>query len=95
MSDEFGPDTVVVASQQQVSAEVDGEAVILGMDRGEYYGLDPVGTRIWQLVQSPVSVAQIQDALVAEYDVTADQCLADLQALLNQMRQEGLIEIAA
>ncbi len=95
MSDDFRPETVVVASQQQVSAEVDGEAVILGMERGEYYGLDPVGTRIWQLVQSPISVAQIQDALVAEYEVTADQCLADLQALLTQMRQEGLLEIAA
>lgn len=93
MADEIGLVTVVTAGVQQVSAEVDGEAVILGMDRGEYYGLDPIGTRIWQLVQSPISVEQIRCVILDEYDVAPEQCLSDLLALLNHMRAEGLIEI--
>lgn len=93
MTEEFELDTVVVASPQQVSAEVDGEAVILGMDRGEYYGLDPIGTRIWQLVAEPVSVHTLQEAVLEEYEVTPEQCLTDLRALLGQLKREGLIEI--
>ena len=93
MAEEFELETIVVASPQQVSAEVDGEAVILGMERGEYYGLNPVGTRVWQLLGQPVSVRELQEGIVGEYEVSAEQALADLRALLSHLRQEGLIEI--
>lgn len=84
---------MVVASPQQVSAEVDGEAVILGMERGEYYGLNPVGTRVWQLLGQPVAVRELRETIVAEYEVSAEQALVDLRALLSHLRQEGLIEV--
>jgi hypothetical protein len=87
------PTSVVVASRDQVSCDLAGEAVILGLRAGVYYGLDPVGARIWSLLQAPRGVQAIRDALLAEYDVEPEHCEEDLLALLGQLAAEGLIEV--
>jgi hypothetical protein len=87
------PASTVVAVQDQVSSVVDGEAVILGLTSGVYYGLDPVGTRIWELIKEPASVAQVRDALLAEYEVEPERCEADLLELLQRLLDEGMIEV--
>ena len=83
----------VVAAQDQVSCELAGEAVILNLKNDVYYGLDPIGARIWDLIQTPRSVAEVRDALLTEYDVEATRCEQDLFALLEQMVAQELIEI--
>jgi len=83
--------TRVVASRELASSEVDGEAVILGLSEGSYYGLDPVGTRIWQLVQEPRTVAELRDTITREYDVESERCLGDLLSLLAQLEDADLI----
>jgi hypothetical protein len=72
---------------------VDGEAVILHLEDGLYYGLNPVGARIWELVQAPVSVGEVQGALLDEYDVEPEVCRAELVALLAELAARGLVEI--
>lgn len=86
--------TRVVASRNHVSTTVSGEAVILGMDDGVYYGLDPVGTRVWELVKEPRSLGEVTDAIVAEFDVTPERALADLIVLATDLAGRGLIEVA-
>ena len=86
--------STVVASPRQVSTDLEGEAVILNFDKGIYYGLDGVGARTWELLQSPVTVAEIRDTLVAEYEVEPGRCEADLRALLSELADAGLIELA-
>ena len=88
-------DTRVVVSRDAVSAELERETVILGMHDGVYYGLDPVGTRIWQLAASPTTLGAIADALVAEYDVEAARAWEDLVALTRDLLAAGLLERAA
>jgi hypothetical protein len=85
--------SVIVVAQDQVACELAGEAVILNLRNGIYFGLDPVGARIWELIQTPLSVAEIRDALLAEYEVEATRCEQDLIALLEDMVQHDLIEI--
>ena len=85
--------TVVVAAKDQVSCDLAGEAAILNIKSGVYYGLDPVGARIWNLVQEPRTVVQIQDAITSEYDVEPDRCARDLIGLLERLLEEGLIEL--
>lgn len=85
--------TVFTAAQNQVSANMSGQAVILNTQVGEYYGLDEVGTRIWELIQQPASFEQIQSVLMQEYEVGADQCEADLRDLLKALLDKGLIEV--
>jgi hypothetical protein len=82
----------VVVSKDQVSCDLAGEAAILGLKNGVYYGLDPVGARIWNLIQTPVLVSAVRDAIVQEYDVEAERCERDLVELLHKLTAEGLIE---
>lgn len=86
--------SVVVASRDQVSADLGGEAVILGLDKGVYYGLANVALRAWALIQTPRTVDEVCDALVAEYDVDRATCLQDLETLFGRMAREGLVEIS-
>ncbi len=85
--------SVVVAARDQVSCEVGAESAILNLKSGVYYTLDPVGARIWSLLQKPLTVSQIRAAILQEYDVEPARCLADLLALLTRFAEEGLIEI--
>lgn len=85
--------SVVSATKDQVSCDLAGEAVILNLSSGEYFGLDPVGARVWSLLQEPTSVKAIRDILLEEYDVEPDVCESDLLALLREMAAQGLIEI--
>ena len=89
--------SVVVVSQDQVSADLSpdpsGEVVILGLKDGVYYELNEVGARIWRLIQQPRSVQSVIDTLLAEYDVPAQQCAADVLALAEDMVNRGLVDI--
>jgi Coenzyme PQQ synthesis protein D (PqqD) len=85
--------TRVVMSKDQVSCDLAGEAAILNLKNSVYYGLDPVGARIWNLIQTPTAVAAVRDAIVKEYDVEPERCERDLLDLLQKLEVEGLIEI--
>ena len=78
----------------QVSCELDGEAAILNLKRGEYNGLDPVGATVWSLIERPTPVSKIVDAMVARYEVDRTRCERDLLNLLAQLDERGLIQIA-
>ena len=84
---------MVRATPTQVSTVLDGEAVLLELSRGVYFGLNEVGTVVWQLVKEPTRVAALRDAICREYDVPPDRCLADVTSLLERMRDEGLVEV--
>ncbi len=89
----LSPHSIVVASKDQVSCDLAGEAAILNIKKGVYYGLDPVGAQIWRLIQQPRSVNEVREAIVSEYDVEPERCESDLLALLARLLAEGLIEV--
>jgi hypothetical protein len=72
--------------------EVDGEAVLLSLDEGCYYGLDELGTRIWKLINQDLDSEGVVAAIVEEYEVEADQARRDLDRFLTDLRESGLIE---
>jgi hypothetical protein len=85
--------SVVVAAQNQVSCDLGGEGVILGLTRGVYYGLGTVGATIWGLLRTPRRVGEIRDAITSAFDVEVDRCERDLVAFLNELADEGLIDV--
>jgi hypothetical protein len=87
------PANVIARSAEPVEAEIDGEVVMMSLRRGKYYGLDAIGTRIWQLLGTPSTVAAICDVLQQEFDVDTETCSRDVVALLEQLAAEGLIEV--
>jgi len=86
--------SIVAATKEQVSSDLGGEAVILNLKSGIYYGLDAVGARVWSLLQESRTVAEIRDLLLDEYEVAPDRCEKDLLGLLNQLAENDLITIS-
>lgn len=78
-------------SPDVLSQEVDGETVLLDMQGESYFGLNKVGTRVWQLLQQQQKSLQIYDTIQKEYNVGADQLKNDIQLILEDLLQEGLI----
>jgi hypothetical protein len=87
-------DSVVVASRDQVSCSLEDEVAIVHLKAGVYYGLDPVGARIWELIATPRSVRAVRDALLAEYQVDTERCGDDLITLLRTMADAGLVDVS-
>lgn len=90
---EIGRNSVVVISSDQISANLAEEAAVLNLNSGTYYGLDPVGARIWRMIQQPQTVAAIHSVILAEYDVDANRCIADVLEFLEQLASDGLIDV--
>lgn len=84
---------IVTLSSEVLFQEVADEAVLLDLKGERYFGLDPVGTRIWQLLQAQAGLEQVRSALLAEYDVDPEQLDADLDRLLGQLEEAGLVQI--
>lgn len=93
MPDPLPLDTPLVASDRQLSTTLAGEVIILGLADSVYYGLDGVGTRVWELLQTPRTVAEIVRTITAEFDVDRERAEADLLALLADLQSRGLIAI--
>jgi hypothetical protein len=92
-NNDLNPDAIAVVSNDQLSTTLSGEVVILGLRDALYYGLDDVGARIWDLVQTPRSLDQIVDHIVAAYDVGREAALPDVARLLIELRDRGLVTI--
>ena len=84
-------DDTVVVSDNQVSADLSGEVVILGMREGAYFGVDAAGARIWALLQAPRRLRDVVATLVAEYEVPAEQCASDVLVFVEDLAERGLV----
>ena len=87
------PSTFVV-SNRQVACVVGGEAVILHLDDGVYYSLNPVGARVWDLLQQPRTTEELVARVTEEFDVAAERCLLDVEELISALRERALVVCA-
>lgn len=72
---------------------VGDETVILNLASGAYFGLDPVGARMWELMNAGHSLAEIRDRLLEEYEVEAERLEQDLLELVADLQAQGLIQL--
>jgi hypothetical protein len=80
-------------SKDLLSQEISGETVLLDLNSESYFGLDEVGTRIWQLLQEHGNVQKIYDTLLEEYDVDAELLKKDLEEIIKKLNESGLITL--
>ena len=78
----------------QVYAKLAGELALVDSESGTYYGLDPVGARIWNLLVDWMTVGEIRAILLTEYYVDPNELEADLMHLFEDLYGKGLIEVA-
>lgn len=73
--------------------ELDGELVLLNVDQGTYFSLNPVGTRIWQLIEQFGGRLQpVAESVLEEFDVSQEQCRRDLAAWVQTLCEHRLLE---
>ena len=86
-------DSIVVAAREQFACELQADLLVLNAASGFYYGLNPLGKRIWQLIQEPTEVGAVRDQLLKEFDVDRERCVGELKVFLQDMAQNGLVEV--
>ena len=77
-----------------LSAEIGGEAVMMSIEKGAYFGLNPIATRIWDLIEQPQTIAELIAVISEEYDVSDEQCAADVQEFVADMIERGIARLA-
>ena len=78
-------------SPDVLSQEVLGETVLLDLSGETYFGLNEVGTRVWQLLKQDHGFGDMLDVLQSEFEVSREQLEADVAALLAQLEEEGIV----
>jgi hypothetical protein len=84
---------IITFSPHVLSQEIAGETVLLDLESECYFGLDAVGTRIWQLIRESSDLLTIYNTLKNEYDVEETQLRDDLEALITDASERGLITL--
>lgn len=81
-------------SDEVLFQQVGDEAVLLDLASEQYFGLDPVGTRIWGLLGQDDHLQQVYDALCREYNAEPARIGSDLLALIDRLAEAGLVKVA-
>jgi hypothetical protein len=86
-------ESIVVRSPEVLFQNLDGEAVLLDLASESYFGLNPVGTRIWELLDGDRRLRDALEVLSAEYEVERTRLEGDLLALIDQLAGAGLVTL--
>jgi hypothetical protein len=92
--EEVSLDSRVAIHSDVVSRDLEGEAIILNLESGTYFGLDSVGTRIWSLLQEDGSLRRTFELLEQEYDVEPERLEEDILRLVEELRSNDLLSVA-
>jgi hypothetical protein len=76
-----------------LASDIDDEKVMMSVEKGQYYGLDPIGSRVWELIKKPIKVSALIDALLLKYDVEREVCERDVLAFLEDLYKDGILEV--
>lgn len=85
--------TKFVQNNEIIFSHMDNEIVMMNLEKGEYYGLSQVGSRIWELIETPQTMHDICTSLCNEYDVSHEKCTEDVQNFLNLMTEKNIITV--
>lgn len=78
-------------NKQIIDGELDNNQVMMHLEKGKYYGLNPVGKRIWDMIEEPKSFEEITQTLLAEFNVTPEQCDQEVKAFLEMAEKNEII----
>lgn len=87
--------TTLQRNDEVIEADIDGDKVMMDIESGNYYGLDPVARRIWEILETPMTANQVAEQLIQEFDVSLDQCQTDIQPFIEDMVNNQLLKTDA
>ena len=86
---------VVQRNAEIIFTDLDDTVVMMDAERGLYYELDPVATRIWNLLESARPVGEVCGVLAGEYDVTPEQCSDDVLGFIEEAAEMEIVGVRA
>ena len=87
-------DTVINKNLEIDDTDLDGEKVMMNLDKGEYFMMNEVGSRIWDIIIEPINVKGILEALLSEYEVDEETCTDTVIEFLGRLNNAELISIS-
>jgi hypothetical protein len=87
-----GLDTLILQNQGNIVSDMDGEKVMMSIEKGKYYNLGVVGGVIWDAIKSPISINDLISYLITEFDVDYNKCREQVLSFLLRLNKEGLVE---
>ncbi len=91
--DLLAPETRFRVPDDVLFRDLGGESVLLHLGSGQYFGLDEVGTFLWNALADGQPVGEVERSAMAEYDVTAERLRRDVVALVTELADQGLLEV--
>lgn len=83
----------IVQSEENIVSDMDGEKVMLNVQKGKYYNLGQTGGEIWELIKTPIMVTELVSTLLSKYNIERIDCEEQVLSFLDCLFQEGLIQI--
>lgn len=83
-----------IANESVIAAELDGEAVLLNVETGIYFGLNAVGTEIWRMISAGAGEDEIIAGILDAFDADPAELRSDVAAFLHRLESEGLVSFA-
>ncbi len=83
-----------IKSTQILSSTIDDEVVMMSSEKGMYYNLNPIGSRIWELLETPQTIESLCTQLMDEYDVDEATCKQETEEFIQSLAERGLIEMS-
>lgn len=87
-------DTIVKRNQHIDTTDINGDKAMMNLEKGMYYALNDIGSRIWDLIGETTKVRDIIDNLLEEYDIEDVQCILEVKDYLDVLSKEELIVLA-
>ena len=87
--------TIIKQRDDILVQNLDEDVVMANIDNGHYYGVDKSSRRIWELLENPLSVADLCTQVLEEYNVDRETCEKDVLTFVNELAKEGLIQVVS
>ena len=90
---EFSANTVFKRKKDLLSSRMDQETVMMHPESGKYFSLNPVATRIWELLEVPLTYNKLLNILISEFDVPSEVCQKETKEFLQTLIEKDIIEV--
>lgn len=89
----LSPESIICRNPQAIFSQIDSQFVLMNLDIGNYYTLDDIGSRIWELLEAPTTLSELCRLLVNEYQIDEPTCNVDISIFIKELINNHLVKI--
>ena len=84
----------IVSHREDIdTTDLDGEKVMMDLEKGQYFALNSVASRIWEVIESPISVNKVVETLLEEYEVEREECEKSVLEFIKGLEDASLVSV--